>query len=253
MTTPGARVAVGLPHGPDAIAATLGVLVSGRILLNADAQLPAARVIQQLAHAETALLVSGRAIAGWDGPWISPAAAGNCHDRYRRTMVANAGQRAVLQFTSGSTGAPRAVVWSHATLTRAADHLQQMFGFVSEDRHALLTPLTVASALAQVLAVLRAGAELHLCEARKCDAGTLGARLREGITTLQTIPSVFRMLARSGGGLGPSLRAIKLGGEPVTPLDARLFVEHAPDDAFLINGLGVTEAGFNVCWQALRK
>src|SRR5262249_23347135 len=72
----------------------------------------------------------------------------------------------------------------------------------------------------------------------------------ENITTMQTVPALFRALAHETGGrkMWPSLRAVKLGGETSTAADARLFEMCAAEGAVLINGLGLTAAGFNVCW-----
>ena len=72
---------------------------------------------------------------------------------------------------------------------------------------------------------------------------------KEKITVLHSVPSLFRRFAES---LSPgeqieSVRAIKLGGEPMFSSDVDLFRQHFRSETILINGLGLTEANGNVC------
>ena len=67
---------------------------------------------------------------------------------------------------------------------------------------------------------------------------------REQITIYHSVPSVFRRFLRT---LDPdhvlsSVRAVRLGGEPVFASDVELFRRHFGRDAVLINGFGMTEA-----------
>lgn len=260
-SAPGDHIALHLEHSAEAVAALLGTLLAGRVFVALDPQRPAAVRVAQLQYSEATLLIHGGASGAglvsdlpWNGRSLYPERSDSQMAVREHLAVLYPETRAGLQFTSGSSGSPKAVVWSHATLARAADHLQAMFDFGPEDRHATLAPLSVASTVAQWLAALAAGAELQLRDARRCSISELGAWLSKcETTTLQTVPSLFRSLVRDRGRTWPRLRAVKLGGEAVTGLDARLFDKVAPEQALLINGLGLTEAGFNVCWCIRRK
>ncbi|HEV7735373.1 MAG TPA: AMP-binding protein, partial [Candidatus Binatia bacterium] len=253
----GEHVAVQLPHGAEVVAAWLGILTAGRAALVLDPEQPVPQRTGALVFAEAGLLLASaddaRLLrdAGFHGIVLDPEdvaqrAATTC------PALGDPATRACLFFTSGSTGVPRAVVWRRRTLACAARHLDAMFAFAPTDRHALLAPLAVAATAAQVTATLAAGASLHLREARRHATSDVARWLRDaGITTLQTVPSLHRALSAAPR-QWPTLRALKLGGETVTAADAQRFAATAPAGAILINGLGLTEAGFNVCWHVWR-
>jgi acyl-coenzyme A synthetase/AMP-(fatty) acid ligase/thioesterase domain-containing protein/SAM-dependent methyltransferase/acyl carrier protein len=248
----GAHVAVDLPHGAESVAAWLGVLAAGRACLALDGVQPAPARAAQLAFADARVLIAdpadARAVqdAGWSGVVLDPASLPPS-DEVPRPVDPDA--PACLHYTSGSSGDPKAIVWTHRTLARAARNLDAMFGFVAGDRHGLMAPLAVAATAAQVIACRAAGACLHLHEARRSTPAATASWLRDRrITTLQTVPALFRTLVIDVA-TWRSVRALKLGGEAVTAADARRFAVCAPPGAVLINGLGLTEAGFNVCWH----
>lgn len=255
-------VAIQLPHGAEIVAAALGVLTAGHAFLALDPSQPLALRLAQLDVAGATILLSTAAdaesirAAGWNGNVIDPGAVSGMSNASSPTLAIDGGALACLYFTSGSAGRPKAVAWPHRTLNFAAEILQAMLALAPGDRHALLAPLAIASTPAQVLAALAAGAQLCLFEARQHNSAELAAWIRrESISTIQTIPSLFRALAREAqeGDSWPALRAVKLGGEPVTASDVQLFASVAAPGARLINGLGLTEAGFNVCWHSWNR
>ena len=233
----------------------LGILEAGRCFVALDPSRPPARHKEQLAYTDAnALLAMPGDVAairaeGWNGEAISPP------DGFPQAELvaieAEPDSRACIYFTSGSTGEPKGVLWTVRTLRRAGEHIAAMFALHEADRHALLTPLVVASTPAQVIATLNTGGALHLFEARSHGMTALARWLGESnISTLQTTPSFFRAMAReaAGGKRWSALRAVKLGGEAASAADARLFETFAAPGAVLVNGLGITEAGFNICW-----
>jgi acyl-coenzyme A synthetase/AMP-(fatty) acid ligase/thioesterase domain-containing protein/acyl carrier protein len=254
-------VALLLPHSAEAVAALVGCLLARRTFVFLDPAASDAVHRSQLDHAAAQLLVvtadtsTQASRAGWTGPLLSPEdVAGELRGRPCEEVF-DSSAPVCLQFTSGSTGTPKAVAWSGSTLARAAINMNAMFCWGTSDRHALLVPLCVASAPAQVCGALAAGAQLCLLESRAHALSAVARFLADAkITTWQTVPSYFRAVAGEveRTGFGSGLRAIKLGGEPATAADAGMFDRLASPTAILFNGLGITEAGFNVCWHAHR-
>ncbi len=254
------NVAIQLPHCAEAIAAMLGALGSGRCIVPLDHTEPVIHGLARLQFSESRILISwaeeaaALSRAGWKGRVIAPESVGDGKDC--PPVVIDPGMRAHVYFTSGSSGDPKAVAGWHRTAARAAAYRKEMFAFRPTDRHALFSPLEVAASFAQIFAVFSAGARLCLFEARNHNAAEIADWLDTcAITTFQMVPSLFRMIAREVAGKNRwrALRAVKLGGEAATATDARLFAACAPENAFLINGLGLTEAGFNVCWWTWRS
>lgn len=236
-------VAVHLAFGPEAVAAWLAVLAAGRPCLTLDPRSPLDQRVARLEHLGAAVL--GDATAD-----ELPSRRFGATAHTAATVGA-----ALVKYTSGSTSSPKAVLQPAAALACSARTLAAMLALTAHDRHALLSPLALPPSAAQVLATLDAGATLDLLDARDVDPARLAVWVADRrITTLQTVSSLFRVLAGHARGTPawPALRAVKLGGETVTAQDARLFARTTTAGARLVNGLGLAEAGFNVCWSVWR-
>ncbi len=257
VRTETAFVALHLPHRAESIAALLGILAAGRAFVAIDPATPVTHRCALLDYAQARVVIGMGSHAdelrdaGWDGEFITATGADAVSPQEMEDGACDLQSRAALCFTSGSSGNPKGVVTPHRTFAFAAQNLHAMFEFRPEDRHALLAPLAVASTHAQVFAPLAAGATICMLEARLHSLSRLAAWLQEeGVTTVQTVPSLARALfseAASGAGW-PAMRALKTGGESTTIADVQLFESVLPEGATLINGLGITEAGCNVCW-----
>lgn len=233
-------VALEFGHGPRGIAALLGVLAAGRCAVPLDPRLPAEQKAAVYSRTQAVTLTESGIGAVPDAVHSQPDASSPA---------------GVLYFSSGTTGEPKGVLWPGRTLLKAARVFGEFFELSAEDRHALIAPLSVAAVLAQVTGTLLHGGTLVLKEARSCSIHALAQWLEQArISTLQTVPSLFRSLVetRRPSGPYPRLRAVKLGGEGVTAEDAEGFTAITLPGAVLVNGLGLTEAGFNVCWRQWR-
>jgi acyl-CoA synthetase (AMP-forming)/AMP-acid ligase II/thioesterase domain-containing protein len=249
------NVAINLPHNAGIIAAVIGVLAAGRCVVALDPDQPLDWRLAQLRFAEANILLANEndalalRTAGWTGEIITVETVQPNEIDFGIAIKPES--RARLSFTSGSSGEPKAVVASHRTISFAVECLQAIFTLTSADRHALLTPVSIPATLPQIFATLGAGATLCLFEARRRTLSEIARCYeREAITTTQLVPPLLRSLAgeAAGGKLWPYLRAAKLGGDNSMVSDARLFAACSPQDAVLINGLGLSETGFNVCW-----
>ena len=157
---------------------------------------------------------------------------------------------AVILYTSGTTGAPKGVMLTHANLRFAARASATLRGLVADDRLHGVLPLTHVFGLASVLmATSWAGAAVHL-EPRFRPERLLTA-LRGGTTVFPAVPQMHALLmehvaARGETRLGsPALRYVSSGAAPLDPVWKR------KAEAFygiaLQNGYGMTESTAGVC------
>ncbi|WP_327379163.1 acyl--CoA ligase (plasmid) [Streptomyces sp. NBC_01216] len=163
-------------------------------------------------------------------------------------------QRAATVFwTSGSSGDPKAVAVSAAALAHQAGATAARMRITADDR--LLLPLPLRHAYGHsVLRVWRAtGAHLY-AETGFHLRGLLSRLATEGITALDGVPTMYRMLATEAARdsesarllAGPRIRGC--GGDVLTTTlyDDFLTITGAP----LHDGYGLSEAGPNVALNA---
>ena len=158
-------------------------------------------------------------------------------------------QVAVMLYTSGTTGAPKGAMLSHATMLAAAAASEEMRGIVPEDVTYLGLPMSHIFGLVTILAVIRAKASARL-EAR-FDVARLYDALYQDVTLLPAVPQMHAHLFHYARDRGESrytrglLRFASSGGAPLDPAWKR------ETEAFygiaLQNGYGLTETAAGVC------
>lgn len=238
----GDRVALLLPKGPLAIASMLGVLKADCSYTPIDTRNPAARIARVLEALECrcilavgstrellrdALPVGSAAPAiGLLESGIDPAA----HEvRFGLDDVAAGAEEppardntsrdiAHILFTSGSTGAPKGVVITHANVIHFVDWAVRHFGMGPEDRLSGHSPLHFDLSTFDVYGAMAAGATLYPIPP---EANLLPHKLAqliqdEGLTQWFSVPSILNHMAKLDvirpGGL-PSLRRLLWCGE----------------------------------------
>ncbi|MFF8867281.1 class I adenylate-forming enzyme family protein [Streptomyces sp. NPDC015139] len=160
---------------------------------------------------------------------------------------------AAVFWTSGSSGDPKAVAVPAGALAHQGRATAARMGVTAQDR--LLLPLPLRHAYGHsVLRVWRTtGAHLY-AESGFHLRGTLTRLATEGITSLDGVPTMYRMLAAEAARNGESARLLAglrirgCGGDVLTPglYDDFLAVTGAP----LHDGYGLSEAGPNVALNA---
>ena len=169
------------------------------------------------------------------GPLNQAAAPEPCH--------AAAEQVAALIYTSGTSGAPKGVMLTHANLTFVAGTNLRRVG-PGDVIYGVLPMAHVVGLSTQLLGSLAAGASVVL--EPRFSPERLAAALRQGVTSFTGVPAMYARLLdwlRDPGHLlqAPTLRVISVAGSPLTPalkagVETRLQLP-------LLNGYGLTETG----------
>ena len=153
---------------------------------------------------------------------------------------------AVLVYTSGTTGAPKAVMLTHANLLFIGANSRRMRALAPTDVIYGVLPLSHVYGLSSLLvAALISGAELQLIP--RFEPNQLAQSLaNHGVTVLHGAPPMYAKLLTLGDTLSaPHLRVAQSGGAPLTAS-----VKQGFERCFgitLHNGYGMTEAAPSIC------
>ncbi len=165
-------------------------------------------------------------------------------------------QVAALVYTSGTTGAAKAVMLTHRNLAFIGANSRALRGLVPDDQVYGVLPLSHVYGLSALLiASLISGACLRLV-ARFEPAVLAHALAAEGVTVLHGVPAMYARLLdwcrRKGVPLAaPSLRVAQSGGSPLTLPLKQAF--EAASGLILNNGYGMTEAAPSICQTRMDK
>jgi long-chain acyl-CoA synthetase len=160
---------------------------------------------------------------------------------------------AAMVYTSGTTGAPKAVMLTHANLIFIGNNNRKLRRMAPSDAIYGVLPLSHVYGLSALLiAALISGSALHLVP--RFQAKDLACALAEdGITVLHGAPAMYAKLLELGNNgtalKAPHLRVAQSGGAPLTSP-----VKEGFEKAFgvvLQNGYGMTEASPSICQTRL--
>lgn len=237
----GRAVGVRLPNAPEAIAAWFGVWRAGAAFVPLNPRAPDAEVERLVA--ETGVV----AVVGPGDPYTVRAVAP------QRSRAVEPGQ-AIIQFTSGTTGRPKAVPLRHDTVAELLDTVIGTLRGGRRDRKAAMpnivpVSLSLWAGIYQVLFAFRLGVPVVLMRsfeprefARLC--------ARYGIRSSVLPPAALVMLMEDPGitTLEP-LRYVRSVSAPLSPAHARRF--HERFGIAVLNGYGQTELGGEaIGWSA---
>lgn len=237
----------------DAWSATVNARLSTREIENFLAHSGARRALyfganspQAKAHGEQ----RGAETVEW--PYIGSLLLGPLNEEAvpEQTEASAAGQVAAMVYTSGTTGAPKAVMLTHANLIFVGANSCRLRRITPDDVVYGVLPLSHVYGLSSLLvATLLGGAALHLVARYQPDA--LARSLAEdGITVMHGAPAMYAKLLEWGDSKGvrlqaPHLRVAQSGGAPLT-----LPLKEGFEKTFgvtLHNGYGMTESSPSIC------
>jgi amino acid adenylation domain-containing protein len=223
-------VAIALDRGVDFLTAILAVHTAGGACVLIDPTHPTQRVAQILEQSGAkGLLVSSARKAALPGAletvWdVEALLAAPAPARVELPRVAP-GQLAFVVFTSGSTGVPKGAMIEHRGMLNHLFAKVLDLGITERDVMAQTAPPSFVICIWQTLAPLLVGAQVDIVEdeAAKDPQRLLERVAADGISVLQIVPSVMRLVLDDAESRGParpalpSLRWLVPTGEALPP------------------------------------
>jgi amino acid adenylation domain-containing protein len=247
-----------LERGASALAATLGVLKAGHILVAIDPSAPPARIAHNVEDLQPGLIVADPAnlrlacdVGGGRELLDLRLVAPDGPDADLGLPIA-ADDPAFILYTSGSTGRPKGVLHSHRFLLHDCISRGNLFNLTSEDRWTLFSVATGQALKNTFTALLSGGTLLPWDVRREGTAGLADWLVKERITIFNSSASLYREFVETltGRERFPNLRLIRTGSEKMVPRDVESYRRFFPRTCLLANMYSTNETG-SVCCSVL--
>ncbi|NCP87227.1 MAG: hypothetical protein CO094_06410 [Anaerolineae bacterium CG_4_9_14_3_um_filter_57_17] len=253
---PGQFVGAFLPRGFDLLTAQLAVLKTGGALACFDPRYPREALERILQSAPLTALLTDSA----NQPAF-PASALPCllvdelpgpldFSAENLPPLAAAADPALILFTSGSTGLPKAVLHTHRNLVARLTNNIHVSAFTPQSVFAQSSPISSIDAFDEIFIPLISGGQTAILpyETVIDPRLLLAALARHAVTHILLVPSLLRVILAAGGAAHnlPALQTWLVGGEALAGALAQQFFERFPA-AVLLNYYGLTEG--DGCFQ----
>jgi amino acid adenylation domain-containing protein/thioester reductase-like protein len=256
---PGSLVGVLLPRTAAPIVALTGVLRTGAAytLLEYDGADPTNVVHAKLANADAVLTTRERAAE------LRPLSADVLSldalppsGELRADAPTPPDRAAYVVYTSGSTGPAKGVVVEHGNIRHYTESLLSRLAITEPFAYAHVTTLSADLGNTCLFLPLWSGGTIHLVsDEDRRDPRRLAEYLHSAnVDILKTTPSHWEAVSamvRCGGGNGPALRYLLLGGEALMPQLATELLRGGVTET-LVNHYGPSEATIGVAVHVLR-
>src|SRR5580658_3210097 len=162
-----------------------------------------------------------------------------------------AGELAVIVYTSGTTGHPKGAMLSHGNLLANVESCRQMLKAVGEDRFVVLLPMFHSFMFTVgVLLPMLIGGSIVLIKTLHPPKSIIMEIIQHRATLLPAVPQFFRALAHAQGQVQLPLRLCISGGAPLPAETLREFTARFPMP--LLEGYGLSEASPVVSFTPIR-
>lgn len=244
-------VALLFQPGTSIIETILGVLKAGKIYVALDPAYPFARTAYMLEDCEAKLVLT-------DGKHLSLAkqlAQGgqkivDCGgieigvDAENLDFSLRGNAPAFILYTSGSTGNPKGVLHNHRNVLVEARNYTNDVQICPEDRMSVWHSFSYANSIRNLYGALLNGAAVFPYDLPNQGLMPLADWIRKNqITMIHTLATTFRAFVDTlaADATFPSLRVLRLGGEPINKNDIRSFQRHFAPHCVLMHVMGPTE------------
>jgi len=255
-------VALILENGAPMIAAILGVLKVGKIYVPLDPSLPQARATYILKDSQADIVVTNnKNLSLAEGLAQNVPQLVNIDKLDSSLNAENLGfsispdTLTWILYTSGSTGEPKGVVHNHRNLLHFIMNYTNGFHICADDRLTLLYSCSVNAGAHDIFSALLNGASLYPWDIKEEGLTRLTDWLtQQEITIYSSVPTVFLHFidTLTGEKNFPTLRLMKMMGEPVYRRHVQLYKKHFSQDCIFVNRLGSTETG-SIRWHFIVK
>jgi malonyl-CoA/methylmalonyl-CoA synthetase len=213
-----ARVALFLTPGADFVTALFGIWRAGGIAVPLPISHPAPELAYVMSNAGVSLVIAEpaavemlRPIARDDGVALTTAAALQAGKPIPLPIIGPE-RRALMLYTSGTTGRSKGVVTTHANVTAQIASLVSAWDWTAADRTMLALPLHHVHGLINVLgSAFWAGAVVDILP--RFDADAVWERLAAGdITVFTAVPTMYHRLIASWSTAGTDIQQARSTG-----------------------------------------
>jgi amino acid adenylation domain-containing protein len=246
-----ATVALLFRPGAAIVAAILGVLKAGKFYVALDPSYPQPRTAYMLEDCEAKLLLTDTGHLAFARQL---AQAGqevfNCDEIDSGGATANPNcevhgkSSAFLLYTSGSTGNPKGVLHNHRNVLVEVRNYTSDALICPDDRLAVWHSFAFANSIRNLYGALMNGAGVFPYDLPNGGLMPLAEWIRRHeITVIHTLATTFRAFVDPlpDAARFPSVRVLRLGGEPINSDDVGKFKRHFPAPCVLMHVMGPTE------------
>jgi amino acid adenylation domain-containing protein len=249
-------VALLFDQGAALIASMIGALKAGKYFVVLDPTAPRHRTSVVLQNAGAALVITDQRhlslaseMCGGSIPTLDITDSTVSPDNLPVSLRPDA--IAFFAYTSGSTGQPKGVVWTHRLLLHH-EMLSINTSHICKDDRITLLSFGTSNAITNVFLALLAGAALLPFDVQSSGVTELGRWLkRERITVCLISATLFRSLCAvlPRGEVLTEVRLLKARSEGAHWGDIDLFHKHFAAHCVLLHGLSSSETGFVAAFQ----
>ena len=246
------RVAILMSHDAPMVAAALGVLKAGQIVVPLDPGDPLSHVRTLAEDVAPAFIITdaqnrslATALIGADRRILDFEVATTTGSVENPCISMPPERTAFLTFTSGTTGRPKGVMRPHLRLLKAAAVYSEALQSTENDRIPLFSSLSTGQSWNTIWLSLLNGAMLFPYRVRaRGISGLADWIIDRRLTIYSSSTSIFRSLIKTIDEqlVFSTVRAVRLASEPVTVDDFNAFRKHFPEDSVLVHGLTCSES-----------